>query len=91
MRKTAAITINENAAPSVKRDMLLKTGKLIPREDAHYRHAEGNSDSHIKSSFFGSSESVILKSGRLLPGTWQGVYFADDDICNPPTLRKRFT
>lgn len=75
---TAAITINENADPSVKSDVLKKLGESFPKEDG-YRHAEGNSDSHIKSSLVGCSETVIVVNGALVLGTWQGVYFCEFD------------
>ena len=75
---TAGVTINENADPDVARDMLAFTSKLIPHR-AGFAHAEGNSDSHIKSSLFGPSLSVIVEDGKLLLGTWQGIYFAEFD------------
>ncbi|VAW34723.1 UPF0047 protein Bsu YugU [hydrothermal vent metagenome] len=76
---TAAVTINENADPSVVRDMAMAGYKLIRRDDPEYRHAEGNSDGHIKSSFYGASETIIIEEGRLMLGTWQGIYFAEFD------------
>ncbi len=75
---TAALTINENADPAVQRDLLTSLRRLIP-EQGDYRHAEGNSDAHLKSSCFGASEQVIVSGGRLLLGTWQGVYFCEFD------------
>ena len=75
---TAAITINENADPDVKRDLLYKLNKEIPQNDG-YHHAEGNSDSHLKSSLFGFSEQILIESGQLVLGTWQGVYFCEFD------------
>lgn len=75
---TAAITINENADPSVKADVLKKLNESFPKED-DYRHAEGNSDSHIKSSLVGCSETIIVADGQLVLGTWQGVYFCEFD------------
>lgn len=75
---TAAITINEGADPDVKRDILWKLSKLIPK-DEDYEHSEGNSDSHIKSSLVGCSESVIVKDGKLVLGTWQSIYFCEFD------------
>jgi secondary thiamine-phosphate synthase enzyme len=75
---TAGLTINENADPSVKRDIISTLGDLIP-EGGDYGHSEGNSDSHIKSSLFGSSLSVIVEKGQLCLGTWQGVYFCESD------------
>lgn len=75
---TAAVTINENADPSVKSDLLRKLGEVFPQED-NYRHAEGNSDAHIKSSLVGCSETIIVAGGRLVLGTWQGIYFCEFD------------
>jgi len=75
---TAAITINENADPSVRHDMKLKIDELVDN-DARFRHAEGNSDSHIKSSLYGCSEQIIIRNGRLVLGTWQGIYFCEFD------------
>ena len=75
---TAGVTINENADPSVARDILRKLGDLIPQRD-HYDHAEGNSDAHLKASLIGPSLQVIVKDGRLLLGTWQGIYFCEFD------------
>jgi len=76
---TAAITINENADPSVQHDMLLTLDELMPRSRAGYRHSEGNSDAHCKSSLFGCSECVLIERGRLTLGTWQGIYFCEFD------------
>ena len=75
---TAAITINENADPDVTRDMLYGLAKLIPN-DPHFKHAEGNSDAHLKSSLIGVSETLLFEDGHLLLGTWQGVYFCEFD------------
>ena len=75
---TCGITINENADPSVKEDMVAVLGKLVP-PDAGYRHAEGNSDAHIKASLIGSSVMVIAESGALVLGTWQGIFLAEFD------------
>lgn len=75
---TAAITINENADPDVTRDMDMKLNKIIDRDPA-FRHMEGNSDGHIKSSFVGASETLIIEGARLLLGTWQGIYLAEFD------------
>src|SRR5262249_48748332 len=76
---TAAITIQENADPDVVRDMLLWFNDHIPKDGPGFRHAEGNSDSHIKSSLVGSSVTVIVENGDLVLGTWQGVYFCEFD------------
>lgn len=75
---TAAITINENADPDVMHDMLTELNKIVPFDD-HYRHAEGNSAAHIKSSLVGASETVIIEDGEPLLGTWQGIFFCDFD------------
>jgi secondary thiamine-phosphate synthase enzyme len=76
---TAAMTIQENADPDVVRDMLLWLNDHIPKDVPGFRHAEGNSDSHIKSSLVGSSVTVIVENGDLVLGTWQGVYFCEFD------------
>jgi secondary thiamine-phosphate synthase enzyme len=81
---TAAITINENADPDVPRDILAALDRLIPLSD-HYRHAEGNSAAHIKASFFGASQTVFIKDGRLVLGTWQSLFFCEFD--GPRTRR----
>ncbi len=75
---TAAVTINENADPSVVRDILAKTSELVPPNDG-YAHAEGNSDAHIKASLMGFSVMVPMEKGRLALGTWQGIYFCEFD------------
>jgi secondary thiamine-phosphate synthase enzyme len=75
---TAAITINENADPDVKSDLLMEINKVIPFSDS-YRHLEGNSAAHIKASLFGNSESIIIENGNLQLGTWQGVFFCEFD------------
>jgi len=75
---TAAITINENADPSVHQDIVMELNKVIPFDD-QYRHIEGNSAAHIKASIIGFSEMVFIESGALLLGTWQGIYFCEFD------------
>ena len=79
LHTTAALTINENADPDVQRDLVEKLDRLAPRDEAFYRHAEGNSDSHLKTSFFGPTLTVIVSGGDLVLGTWQGVYFCEFD------------
>ena len=79
LHTTAGLTINENADPDVQRDLIAKLEQLIPKEEAYYRHAEGNSDSHLKTSFFGPSLTVIVSEGRLVLGQWQGIYFCEWD------------
>jgi len=76
---TAAITINENADATVPQDVLLTLSELIPHSRAGYRHSEGNSDSHCKSSLVGCSEQVLIKGGALQLGTWQGIFFCEFD------------
>jgi len=75
---TAAVTINESADPSVKADILMVLNKIIPW-DAGYRHLEGNSAAHIKSSLVGASELIAIENGRLVLGTWQGIFFCEFD------------
>jgi len=75
---TAAITINENADPDVIADIMQKLKKMIPPHE-NYRHLEGNSDAHIKSSIIGNSVQIIVSEGRLQLGTWQGIYFCEFD------------
>jgi len=75
---TAAVTINENADPDVASDLVMELNKIIPFEDG-YRHAEGNSAAHLKSSLVGASESLIIENGIPQLGTWQGIYFCEFD------------
>ena len=75
---TAAIIINECVDPDVKRDLLSKLQKLVPRKDS-YRHAEGNSDSHIMVTLTHTSQSVIIENGEIQLGSWQGIFFAEYD------------
>lgn len=75
---TAAITINEGADPSVKHDILSALNKLIPH-DSSYRHAEGNSNAHIKSSIIGCNETVLIENGKLVLGIWQHIFFFEGD------------
>jgi secondary thiamine-phosphate synthase enzyme len=81
---TAGVTINENADPSVVRDILDGLRRIAPR-DAGWHHLEGNSDGHIKAALVGSSVLVPVESGRLRLGTWQGIYFCEFD--GPRTRR----
>jgi secondary thiamine-phosphate synthase enzyme len=76
---TAAITINENADPSVVHDVLLALDEIVPRSNPGFRHDEGNSDAHTKSSLVGCSEQVLVKDGGLVLGTWQAIYFCEFD------------
>jgi secondary thiamine-phosphate synthase enzyme len=75
---TAAITINENADPDVSHDIIMGIDKLVPLHD-EYRHLEGNSAAHIKSSLFGASETLVISQGKPVLGTWQGLYFCEFD------------
>lgn len=75
---TAAITINENADPNVRRDIMAKLDDVIPWRDS-YHHTEGNAAAHIKASLIGSSEVVIIENGRLQLGTWQSIFFCEFD------------
>ena len=74
---TAGVTINENADPDVVTDMLAALGKMVP--ELPYRHSEGNSPAHVKSSLVGCSITVPISEGRLCLGTWQGIYFCEFD------------
>ena len=76
---TSGITINENADPDVMHDLEAKLGKLMPWREEYYTHDEGNSAAHVKSSLVGASETVPLANGRMLLGTWQGLYFWEFD------------
>ncbi len=75
---TAGITINENADPDVVKDVLLGLDKAFP-DRSEFRHMEGNSSAHLKSSCIGASETVIIHKGKLILGRWQGVYFCEFD------------
>ena len=75
---TCGVTINENADPCVKEDILEVLDRLVPA-DGNYRHIEGNSDAHIKASILGSSVTVFVESGALVLGTWQGIFLAELD------------
>ncbi|MDL1983806.1 MAG: secondary thiamine-phosphate synthase enzyme YjbQ [Deltaproteobacteria bacterium] len=75
---TAAVTINESADPSVKSDILMILNKIIPWE-ADYRHLEGNSPAHIKSTIVGASELIAIENEKLVLGTWQGIFFCEFD------------
>ncbi len=75
---TAAVTINENADPSVPADMGAELNKMVPAHE-RYQHLEGNSPAHIKASLVGSSQVIFVKSRRLVLGTWQGIFFCEFD------------
>ncbi len=75
---TAAITINENADPSVSRDIVMELNKIVPFQD-RYQHSEGNSAAHIKATLLGPSQTLFVESGKLVLGTWQGIFFCEFD------------
>lgn len=75
---TAGITINENADPDVQTDMMMEMANIIPLKDG-YLHREGNSAAHLKATFTGLSVTLPISEGRLVLGTWQGIYFCDFD------------
>jgi len=75
---TAAVTINENADPSVSQDIIMELNKVVPFQD-RYQHLEGNSPAHIKASLIGCSQTVFVESGKLALGTWQGIFFCEFD------------
>lgn len=83
---TAAVTINEGADPAVASDIISGLDRAIPWSAA-YAHMEGNSAAHIKTTLVGSSETVLIKSGRLVLGTWQAIYFCEFDGPRTRTIR----
>nr|MDO8110407.1 secondary thiamine-phosphate synthase enzyme YjbQ [Candidatus Sigynarchaeota archaeon] len=82
---TCSVTINENADPDVKADIIDGLARTFPR-DGHYRHVEGNSDAHVKTSIIGPSLTVIIEHGHLLLGTWQGIMVCEFDGPRSRTL-----
>lgn len=76
---TAGVTINENADPDVVHDFLKQLDEMVPWRQPFYRHGEGNSASHVKASMMGSSATVLIEDGRLVLGTWQGIWFCEFD------------
>ncbi|MDF2715464.1 MAG: hypothetical protein K0R28_2389 [Paenibacillus sp.] len=76
---TAGIAINENADPDVKHDVLMRLDEIYPWNHPKYRHAEGNTASHLKAITTGTSQTVIVDNGRLVLGRWQGIYFCEFD------------
>ena len=76
---TAGITINENADPDVKHDMLMRLDEVYPWEHSNDRHMEGNTAAHLKASTVGPSQTVIVSEGNLILGQWQGIYFCEFD------------
>jgi len=79
LHTTCALTVNENADPDVARDLVWKMGELVPHEEVSYRHREGNSDSHLKTSLFGPGLTILIHKGDVILGTWQGIYLAEWD------------
>ncbi len=86
---TAAVTINESADPSVKRDILMILNKIVPWEEG-YRHLEGNSPAHVKATLVGASEWIAVENGQLVLGTWQGIFFCEFDGPRTRKLQVRF-
>lgn len=76
---TAAITINENADPDVVHDVLMTMEEIVPKKRPGYRHSEGNSDAHVKSSIIGVSETIIISGAKMELGVWQGIYLCEFD------------
>ena len=76
---TAGLTINENADPTVRQDILAKLEAMVPKAESYYRHAEGNSDAHVKSSLMGHSLTVLIDKEELILGQWQGIYLCEFD------------
>ncbi|MEM8874711.1 MAG: secondary thiamine-phosphate synthase enzyme YjbQ [Planctomycetota bacterium] len=76
---TAGVTIQENADPDVRHDLLAKLDQLVPKDEPFYRHAEGNSDSHLKTSMVGNATFVFARGRKLQLGRWQGIYLAEFD------------
>src|SRR5205807_127741 len=76
---TAAITVNENADPDVVHDILAWLNRAIPQRQPDFRHGEGNSDAHIKSSLVGTSATLLVEGGDLVLGRWQGIFFCEFD------------
>ena len=86
---TAAVTINESADPSVKSDILMILNQIVPWE-ANYRHMEGNSPAHVKSTMVGASELAAVENGSLVLGTWQGIFFCEFDGPRTRKIHVRF-
>ncbi len=79
LHTTCALTVNENADPDVPRDMVRKMQEMVPRTEPYYRHAEGNSDSHVKTSLFGPGLTLLVHEGQVVLGRWQGIFLAEWD------------
>lgn len=91
MHTTCGLTVNENADPDVAEDMAWKMGDLVPRDEANYRHREGNSDSHVKTSLFGPGMTLIVHEGEVLLGTWQGIFLAEWDGPRTRSIAVKFS
>ncbi|QFT89248.1 hypothetical protein FIU87_11365 [Bacillus sp. THAF10] len=76
---TAGITINENADPDVVSDVIMKLNEVYPWEHPNYQHMEGNTAAHLKAMTLGSSQQIIVQDGKLVLGTWQGIFFCEFD------------
>ncbi|CAG9621951.1 secondary thiamine-phosphate synthase enzyme YjbQ [Sutcliffiella rhizosphaerae] len=76
---TAGITINENADPDVVSDVIMRLNEVYPWEHPNYKHREGNTAAHLKAMTMGSSQQVIVQNGKLILGTWQGIFFCEFD------------
>ena len=87
---TAGVTLNENTDPHVAQDILMGLDKVVPSHD-RYLHSEGNSPAHIKASLIGCSETVLVESGELVLGTWQGIYFCEFDGPRNRTVHVKMT
>ena len=85
LHTTCALTVNENADPDVPRDLVWKMGALVPKDEMDYRHREGNSDSHLKTSLFGPGLTLLIHRGDVVLGSWQGIFLAEWD--GPRTRR----
>ena len=86
---TAGITINESADPSVRRDILMVLNQIVPWK-GDYKHMEGNSPAHVKSTLVGASQLVVVENGQLLLGTWQGIFFCEFDGPRSRKLQIKF-
>lgn len=85
---TAGVTINENADPSVRKDLLMVLNQMVPSQ-ADYRHLEGNSPAHVKSTLVGASQTIAVENGHLVLGTWQGIFFCEFDGPRSRTVQVR--
>jgi secondary thiamine-phosphate synthase enzyme len=85
LHTTCALTVNESADPDVAKDLVWKMGDLVPQEEVSYRHREGNSDAHLKTSLFGPGLTLLIHRGDLILGAWQGIFLAEWD--GPRTRR----